>query len=247
MNTTTTEPIQQTTVTTAWMELARASAIAMVVWAILLHLMAQTVIPPVIVVGLVFLGFAPALSGERRRVGLAYAIVAMVALVGNAPVILDELIHIDSAPSFVLTLLSVVGAFVAIVAGLGVFLQWPTATIRPIAAGAVVVFGIGALASVVTFTMTDSAVAAGGDVKVVAEKIAYTPGDITLESDEDGIWIENKDGIHHTFTVKDLGVDLEIPALRAARVDIDAPPGVYSYICTVPGHENMTGTLTING
>lgn len=229
------------------MKLARAAAITMVVWAILLHLTAQTVIPPVIVVGLIFGGFAPFLVGERRRLGLPYAVVAALALLGNGPVILDELLHVGSAPSFVLTLLSVVGATVAIIAGLGAFLQWSTGATTPITVTAAAVFGLGTLMSVAIFATTENAVALDGDVEVVAEKVEYTPGDITVAQNATGIWIDNKDGIYHTFTVKELAVDLEIPALKAARVDIDAAPGSYTYICTVPGHESMTGTLTIEG
>jgi len=245
MSTTATERTEQTTTTTAWMRLARAAAITMVVWAILLHLTAQTLIPPVVVVGLIFLGFAPFLVGERRRLGLAYAIVAVAAILGNAPVIVDELIHIDSTPSFVLTLLSVVGAAAGIIAGLGAYFRWQTGSIRSIAITGAAVFAIGSIISVATSATTESAVALDGDAVVVAEKVEFAPGSFTLDTNASGVWVENRDGIRHTFTIEDLGVDLDIPALKAARVGIDAVPGTYPYICTVPGHENMTGTLTI--
>jgi len=63
-----------------------------------------------------------------------------------------------------------------------------------------------------------------------------------------GVWVENKDGIRHTLTIEELGVDLDIPALKARRVDFAAAAaGTYTYTCTVPGHENMTGTLVVEG
>ena len=68
-----------------------------------------------------------------------------------------------------------------------------------------------------------------------------------LPSRPAGVWIDNKDGIRHTFTIEELDVDLEIPALKAKRVEFDAVAGTYTYICTVPGHENMTGTLVVEG
>ena len=71
--------------------------------------------------------------------------------------------------------------------------------------------------------------------------------DIAVPSGTIGVWVDNRDGIHHTFTIEDLGVDLEIPALKAKRVQFDAPPGTYEIICTVPGHESMTGALTVGG
>jgi uncharacterized cupredoxin-like copper-binding protein len=68
-----------------------------------------------------------------------------------------------------------------------------------------------------------------------------------IDTGDSGLWIDNKDGIRHTFAIPELEIDVEIPALKANRVDIDAPPGSYLIICTVPGHESMTGTLTITG
>ena len=62
-----------------------------------------------------------------------------------------------------------------------------------------------------------------------------------------GVWVDNRDGIHHTFTIEGLDVDLEIPALKAKRVDFEAPAGTYDVICTVPGHESMTATLSVGG
>ena len=89
--------------------------------------------------------------------------------------------------------------------------------------------------------------AGSDDVTVVAEKLAFAPMDLAMDVADSGVWVDNRDGIRHTFTIPELGVDLEIPALKAKRVDIDATPGTYQIICTVPGHETMTGTLTVTG
>lgn len=236
-----------TTETAAWMRLARAAAVTMVAWAVLLQVSARLLIPPVMVVGLVFLAFAPFLRGERRRLGLAFAGVTAVMLVGNLPMIVDELAHPDSAPAFVLSLLSTVAPAVGIVAGLGAFFRWSTQPIRAMAVGAVVVFVSGAVVSIAVAASTESDVALSGDTVVVAEKVEFGPDTMTVASGAAGVLVENKDGIRHTFTIEELDVDLDVPALKSRRADFDAAPGTYTFVCTVPGHENMIGTLVVEG
>lgn len=233
--------------TSDWMKLARAAALTMVTWAILLHIIVRTFIPPVFVVGLIFLGFAPFLKGERNRLGLAFAVVTVVALTGNLAGIADELANPDSAPAFILTLLSTVAALTAATAGLGAFFRWPTEPIRAIALTGIATFSAGTLASIAIAANTDSAPALGSDVTVTAEKVEFTPGEIVIDAGQAGVWMENLDGIRHTFTIEELGVDLEVPALKAGRIDIDAAPGTYQFVCSVPGHEAMTGTLVVEG
>lgn len=241
------KPTTNPTATTTWMKLARAASLTMVTWAIVLHLTARTFIPPVFVIGLVFLAFSPFLRGERKRLGLALAIVTVVALTGNLAGIADELTNPNSAPAFILTLLSTVAAMTAITAGLGALFKWSAAPIRAIAITGIVSFGVGAVASIVIAANTDSAAALGSDVRVTAEKVEFAPGEIVMDGGQSGIWVENNDGIRHTFTIDELGVNLEVPALKAGRIDIDAAPGTYEFICTVPGHEAMTGTLVVEG
>lgn len=236
-----------TTTTTSWMRLARGTAITMVVWAVLVHVTARVLIPPVVVVGLIFLAFAPFLRGGRRRLGLAYAIVASLAVLGNLPGIVDELTHLDSAPAFILTLLSFLTALIAVVAGLGAFFRWSAAPIRAVAIGAAAVFVLGTGASVVVSVNTETDIALATDVQVVAEKVEFGPDQVRVDSGAAGVWVDNKDGIRHTFTIDELGVDLEIPALKARRIDLAAAPGTYEFVCTVPGHEGMTGTLVVEG
>lgn len=236
-----------TTATATWLRFARNVAIVMVIWAVLVHVTARVLIPPVLIIGLIFLAFIPFLGGERRWVGLGFAAFALLAVLGNIPGLVDELSNPESAPAFVLTLLSTIGAVLAIVSGTAAFLGWSPAPMRALVVGAVAVFAVGALGSVALFVTTDSDPVAAGDVEVVAEKVEWVPDDIVLAGDGSGVWIDNKDGIRHTFVIEDLGVDLEVPALKAKRIDVTGAPGTYEVICTVPGHESMTGTLTIEG
>lgn len=228
-----------------WMAMARAGAIVMVIFAIALQATARTIIPPVAVIGVVFLAFIPFLKNERRWVGLAAAVFAVTAYAGNFPIILDDLQNPESAPSFILQLLSTVGAFLVTVGGVAAFFGPPARWVRPLALAAAGVFIAGTVGSVALAVNTDSATRLPDDVQVTAQQLMWAPDDVVINTGNSGIWIENKDGIRHTFTIPELDIDVEIPALKAQRVDIDAPPGSYLIICTVPGHESMTGTLTI--
>lgn len=240
------QPTQIST-TTQWMGLARITALVMAAWSIVLQAFAGVLIPPVLVIGLVFLAFGLFLSGERRRLGLAYAIVTAIAFLLNVPVIVDDLVHIDSAPTFILTLVSLLAAVVAVVAGFGAFFGWATTPIRGVAIAAVVLLSVGAVVSVAASANTTNDAALDGDVTVVAQKIQFNPDALVMGESASGVWIDNKDGIYHTFTIEELGVDVEIPALKSRRLDLSGPPGTYAYICTIAGHEAMTGTLTIEG
>lgn len=236
---------ETSTSTSGWLRLARAGAVVMTVWSVALQGSARMLIPPVAVIGLVFLGFIPFLKGQRRAVGLAVAAFGVLAVAGNLEIILDELQNPESAPAFILNLLSLVGVGLVVVGGLAAFRRTPTGPIRTLAIGATGVFIAGTVASLAISAGTESETAQAGDVVVAARQVMWAPEAIGLDASDSGLWIDNQDGIRHTFTIPQLGIDVEVPALKARRIDIDAAPGEYQIICTVPGHEAMTGTLTI--
>lgn len=233
--------------TASWLRFSRGAALTMAVWSVALQVLAGVLIPPVAVIGAIFLVFVPFLTGERRRVGLALAVFAALALAGNVPILVDELAHPESSQAFILTLLSVLGALSAMLGGTAAFLRWKPAPIRQVVLGAAGVFAAGTMMSLVMASNTDSDVAQLSDTRVLAARMNWEPQTVSVSTGAVGVWVENEDGMRHTFTVEELGVDLEIPALRARRVDFEAPPGSYELICTVPGHEAMTGTLIVEG
>ncbi|MEA2058128.1 MAG: cupredoxin domain-containing protein [Actinomycetota bacterium] len=108
-------------------------------------------------------------------------------------------------------------------------------------------FVIGAAGSAVLSVSAETDVALPADEQVIAEKVTFLPPDLQVASGTAGVWVDNKDGIRHTFTIDELGVNLDIPALKARRVEFQAGPGTYTYRCTVPGHDGMTGTLVVGG
>lgn len=250
MATTTAAPAAATetrSTTSEWLRIARGGAIVMVFWSMALQGFAQSVIPPVAMIGLVFAGFAPFLRGERRVLGLVVALFGTLAVLGNLEIILDDLRNPESAPAFILNLLSLVGVSLAVIGGLLGFLRRPAQPIRTlvIVAAGVFIAGSAASAAIAANTPTDAALP--GDVKVTAHRLMWAPATIDLDASATGLWVENQDGIRHTFTIPQLGIDIEVPALKARRVDIDAVAGEYQIICTVPGHETMTAALMIEG
>lgn len=249
MQTTTSDPATTAEVEqpAGWMRLARGGAIAIVVWSLLLQLTAGVLIPPVAVIGVVFLAFAPFLTGHRRRLGLALAVVGVLTLVGNLGGVIDDLSNPDSTPAFVLTLLAVLGVVTATIGGLGVFFGWSGKRVLTVAMTAGTALAIGSMVSFVIGTNTDSDPMLPADVAVTASQLRWEPGEITLRGGGSGLWVDNRDGVRHALVVPELGIELEIPGLKARRMEVSAGPGTYEIICTVPGHESMTGTLIIEG
>lgn len=237
-----------TTSTTTWLKLARGAALALAAWSVTLQLTAGRLIPPVAVIGFVYVVLAWFSTGERRRLGLVIAAFSALAVAGNLPGVIDDLRHPESAPAFILTLLAITAAAVALVAGVGAFRQWSPGRVGALARGSAAVFVVGTAVSTLVAVNTDSAGALPGDVIVTAESLTWQPLEVRLDGGASGIWVDNRDGIRHTFTVPDLGIDLDVPALKSRRLDLQAPmPGTYQLICEVPGHESMTGTLVVGG
>ena len=235
-----------------WARIAQGAGIAIVAWAIVTHVVARVPIPPVIVIGIVFGAFVPFLNGRRRKLGLIFGILGSPGTgrqlaSGDAR---RACARPESAPAFILTLYTTI-----VVIGvhhrrrLGNLLRLSRRNRaralagrrdrRSSSSGTVV-------ASVVVALNTPSdTAAASGDIEVDDREGRVPPRrHLRLEAGTIGVWVDNRDGIHHTFTIEELDVDLEIPALKAKRVEFDAPAGTYEVICTVPGHESMTATLT---
>lgn len=230
-----------------WMKVARIGAIAMVVWSIALSLLAGSFIPPVVILGIMYLVFASLLRGERTRIGIVLAVVTVLAVAANLGPILDSMAHPSSAPSFMLTHLSLVAALVGVVAGLGIFRGWATDFIGLFSGVAVVVLVAGVVVAAVSSAAAPNVEALEGDIAVTARSIKFEPTEITLTGGSTGVWIDNQDGTHHTFTIEELGIEMDLVGLKSSRIDITADPGVYNVICTVSGHEDMTMSLVVEG
>ena len=86
-----------------------------------------------------------------------------------------------------------------------------------------------------------------GDVEVVAVSVEFEPTQLSVAAGETGFWVDNRDGIRHTFTIEGTGMEIDVPAFSAQRAVFDLDPGSYVVFCDVPGHENMRIDLTVGG
>jgi hypothetical protein len=68
---------------------------------------------------------------------------------------------------------------------------------------------------------------------------------LSADSTEVAVFVDNDDSIRHTFSIDTLEVNLEVPGGKATRVEFIAEPGTYEFYCAVPGHEDMRGELVV--
>jgi plastocyanin len=85
------------------------------------------------------------------------------------------------------------------------------------------------------------------DVVVTAADVAFSSTELRAPAGEVTVRMDNTDLFWHTFTVDELGVDLQVPVGGARSVTFDAPPGEYPFYCKIPGHPQagMRGTLIL--
>lgn len=184
-----------------------------------------------------------------RRAGPITVLVVMTLLVlMNAPAILEDLAHPESFTNFALFgTVPLTFAFVGIIASVAVLLSRRDAAASTVAyaAAGIIVITV-AWSAIATLAVSDDDLVAG-DLRLVAEEVEFAPVSLTGSGDTVGVFIENKDPVRHTFTIESLDLEVELPASTDRRVEIDAPPGSYEFVCTVLGHDDMKGTLTIGG
>lgn len=228
-----------------WARLLRYGTIAALAFVALINVFAG-IIPPLVVfaviwvAGLVWLGRAT----KGPAILLLVSFVAFIAL--SAPFTIPTLTVPASAGDFILNLGSLLGALAGIVAAVAVLRgrTGPAAAARSIALGGAALFVIASAASVVAAVTYDDAVAQEGDVRLVTKDLRFQQTSIEAEGGEISVFVDNEDGTLHTFTIDELGVDLDIPASKAARVTFEAEPGTYEFFCE-PHKEDMKGTLTV--
>ena len=77
--------------------------------------------------------------------------------------------------------------------------------------------------------------------------VKFEPEVLTVQTGKSGkVLVTNRDFTVHTFTIKELGVDVSLHGRAEAIVELPGiAPGTYDYVCTIPGHEKMTGKLVV--
>lgn len=231
--------------TSGWVKVARVGSLTIGVWSVALQTLAGEIIPPVALIGVVFTVLAVFLKGERRRLALVTALLALLAVGGNLPMTIDELSHPSSPMAFLLTLLVTSAAAVVAVAGLAAFFGWSLDTRRAVYYSWGGVLALGVVVSMAAASGVESVDPMPGDVEVVANGVEFDRERIVVPAGETGFWLDNRDGIRHTFTIEELDLEIDAPGLSAQRADFDLAAGEYTVICAVPGHENMAMDLVV--
>lgn len=230
--------------TARWARVVRWGAIAIGGWSVALQLVIGEVVPPVLAIGLVFIVAGSFVRTGRRRWSLVVAALAAVAILGNLPPLVDELTHPDSGWAFVPSLFVTLTAVVLTVAGVAAFRR-STASPRPLLIIAAAVMTVGTAGAIVATASVDSDVRQAGDLEVVATGNEFEPTRLVVPAGTNGFWLDNQDGIRHTFSVRDNGFEIDAPGFSQRRGDVDLAPGVYEVFCNVPGHENMEIELLV--
>lgn len=117
------------------------------------------------------------------------------------------------------------------------------------AATAVAVIGIVLLVAglVAGATASSSSDATTDAIPMDSKDVRFSPDHISSPSGHVEVDLTNKDLFWHTFTIKELRVNVRVPSLAQRRIAFRAKPGTYELVCAIPGHEQagMTGTLTV--
>jgi plastocyanin len=229
----------------SWTKLLRRSVVAAIVVVALINLFAG-VIPPLVVFALVWIGALWWLGRSTKGPATVLLVSFVAFLVLSARFVIPTLTVPASAGDFILNVGSVLAALTGIAAAIAVLRAQPGRSGAPLALGrtAAGVFAVASIFSIVSTVTYDDAVAQPGDVELVTRDIEFEPASIESDAGTVSVFVANEGSTLHTFTIDDLGVDLDIPASKSARVTFDAEPGTYEFYC-VPHEGDMEGTLTV--
>src|SRR3990167_5772402 len=88
-----------------------------------------------------------------------------------------------------------------------------------------------------------------GSIAVTLNEYSITPAAITLTKDQaTTLAVTNQGSIAHTYTVADLGIDLQVaPGQTETQSVTPTKSGTFTLNCTVAGHQalGMEGTITV--
>ena len=114
---------------------------------------------------------------------------------------------------------------------------------------AVVVAVLVALSAVVTLAARDTVEEAdrAGAIEVLMKTTEFRTAELNAKAGETlRLVLKNDDLYIHTFTIDELGIDVTIgPRGEKALSVSPSNTGTFEYKCNIPGHESMTGTLTV--
>jgi plastocyanin len=87
-------------------------------------------------------------------------------------------------------------------------------------------------------------------INVAVEDFSFSLDASQAEAGTITFAVQNNGSMHHDFAIRGNGVEEKTPMINSggsATLTVDLEPGTYTYVCTVPGHEQlgMSGTFTV--
>lgn len=231
-----------------WRRLAAGVTLGWVVWAVALAIIIGEVEPFIVILGGIPVIAWAATRWKPGKVSYTvFGALGLLVLVGNVPFLIGSLTHPESALGFNIDLIALLLALLQIAVGVSAWAQ-PTgrAAVRAVqAAGGM--FAIGFVVSIVAMLGLEDDVPQAGDILLLSEKLEFAPVTVSAPAGTIAVFVDNTDPGRHTFTIRDLDVDVELPAGTKRRIEFAAAPGTYEIICAVPGHEQMKATIIVTG
>jgi len=207
------------------------------------------------------LGLVGAVLIRRRRTAWkVIALVLAVLVAGAAFWTAFGLAEPASIFDFVPGLLVLPGVLLALVAGIVSIRSAKQG--RPVGNGerraAVAILGVVGLLAIVSAVMTvagretvDTDLAADADLVVDLEDFEFDQASYDVTGG-DTVLVKNADPFVHTFTIEELGIDVDLGPSSEKLVDLPTEPGTYILICEPhtsdpddPGEDDMAAELTI--
>jgi plastocyanin len=220
-----------------------ASSVVLVL--LVIQVLARELIPPLAVFAGLYLVAAAVLAVRRPRwLLVVVGLLSLVHLLGSVPFFVENLAHPESPGSFITEALVALTVTVTLVgAATGVRRSWSGAR-RPVAVAAAVLAGLAIVISLLASLGVEGDARQDGDVTVEAVRSTF-PERIELAAGTSVLWVDNQDPFHHTLVIEGTDVHQALPGSTSVRVGVDLDPGTYTFLCDVPGHETMQGTLDV--
>lgn len=202
------------------------------------------VIPPLAIFAVAVVVAVGATRRWPRAGAIALGLIALLANAGGLSFLLADLSSPSDSIAFLWAVVSGGGRVVVIVAAV-LALRDRDGGARRLATAAVALLGIAVIGSVGARLSVSSDARLASDVEVVATGITF-PERVSVPAGG-AVLVDNRDPVRHTFAIEGTALDVLVEPRVQRRIEIDVPTGTYTFVCTVPGHESMTGTLEVQG
>ena len=165
---------------------------------------------------------------------------------------------INSVFDFGVAVVATVASIMAVVGSIVAFVQLRRGAARVAATAvernalrgvAVVVAGLMVMSAVVTLAARDTVEEAdrAEAIEVLMKTTEFRTAQLDAKAGETlRLVLKNDDLYIHTFTIDELGIDVIIGPRGEKALSLSPQnAGTFEYTCTIPGHESITGTLTV--